>query len=117
LAAGPAPGLGHVTFHKSGHKSDDHASNREDKESSLIFTNFNKFKFIDLTLLQSVSSSVKLPALSFSVPEIEALIAKGVSITMAGIAPMKHIDRDEIYTNLESRIQYLHSFLDFTNRM
>jgi len=35
---------------------------------------------------------------------------------MASIAPMKHVDRDEIYTNLESRIQYLHSFLDFTNR-
>lgn len=29
---------------------------------------------------------------------------------------MKHIDRAELYTNLEARIQYLHSFLDFSNR-
>ncbi|KAI0402625.1 Protoglobin-domain-containing protein [Xylaria palmicola] len=30
--------------------------------------------------------------------------------------PMKHIDRKELYTNLETRIQYLHSFLDFSSR-
>jgi len=30
--------------------------------------------------------------------------------------PMQHIDRRELYTNLESRIQYLHSFLDFSSR-
>ncbi|KAF1960323.1 hypothetical protein CC80DRAFT_405253 [Byssothecium circinans] len=30
--------------------------------------------------------------------------------------PMKHIDRRELYTNLETRIQYLHSFLDFSTR-
>ncbi|KAH8591266.1 Protoglobin-domain-containing protein [Bisporella sp. PMI_857] len=29
--------------------------------------------------------------------------------------PMKHIDRDELYMNLDVRIQYLHSFLDFNN--
>ncbi|KAH7389722.1 Protoglobin-domain-containing protein [Phaeosphaeria sp. MPI-PUGE-AT-0046c] len=27
--------------------------------------------------------------------------------------PMQHIDRKELYTNLETRIAYLHSFLDF----
>ncbi|KAK3311104.1 Protoglobin-domain-containing protein [Chaetomium strumarium] len=27
--------------------------------------------------------------------------------------PMQHIDRKSLYTNLEARIQYLHSFLDF----
>jgi hypothetical protein len=31
--------------------------------------------------------------------------------------PMQHIDRKELYTNLEARIQYLHSFLDFSSRM
>lgn len=30
--------------------------------------------------------------------------------------PMKHIDRKDLYTNLETRIQYLHSFLDFSSR-
>ncbi|KAI0014869.1 Protoglobin-domain-containing protein [Xylariomycetidae sp. FL0641] len=30
--------------------------------------------------------------------------------------PMKHIDRRDLYTNLETRIQYLHSFLDFSSR-
>ncbi|TGJ79840.1 hypothetical protein E0Z10_g8924 [Xylaria hypoxylon] len=30
--------------------------------------------------------------------------------------PMRHIDRKELYTNLETRIQYLHSFLDFSSR-
>lgn len=30
---------------------------------------------------------------------------------------MQHIDRKELYTNLETRIQYLHSFLDFSSRM
>ncbi|PHH50689.1 hypothetical protein CFIMG_003233RAa2 [Ceratocystis fimbriata CBS 114723] len=30
--------------------------------------------------------------------------------------PIKHIDRKELYTNLEVRIQYLHSFLDFSSR-
>ncbi|KAF2108163.1 Protoglobin-domain-containing protein [Lophiotrema nucula] len=29
--------------------------------------------------------------------------------------PMQHIDRKELYTNLETRIQYLHSFLDFSS--
>jgi hypothetical protein len=29
---------------------------------------------------------------------------------------MQHIDRKELYTNLEARIQYLHSFLDFSSR-
>jgi hypothetical protein len=27
--------------------------------------------------------------------------------------PMQHIDRKELYTSLEARIRYLHSFLDF----
>lgn len=27
--------------------------------------------------------------------------------------PIQHIDRKDLYTNLEARIQYLHSFLDF----
>ncbi|EOA92117.1 uncharacterized protein SETTUDRAFT_86139 [Exserohilum turcica Et28A] len=30
--------------------------------------------------------------------------------------PMQHIDRYELYTSLEARIQYLHSFLDFSSR-
>ncbi|KAL7910565.1 Protoglobin domain-containing protein [Trichoderma velutinum] len=30
--------------------------------------------------------------------------------------PIKHIQREELYTNLEIRIQYLHSFLDFSSR-
>lgn len=30
--------------------------------------------------------------------------------------PMKHIQREDLYTNLEVRIQYLHSFLDFSSR-
>ncbi|KAF4950479.1 hypothetical protein FGADI_8185 [Fusarium gaditjirri] len=30
--------------------------------------------------------------------------------------PMKHIDREDLYTNLEARVQYLHSFLDFSSR-
>lgn len=34
---------------------------------------------------------------------------------MASPVPMKHIDREELYTNLEARIQYLHSFLDFSS--
>ncbi|CAE7194221.1 hypothetical protein PTNB73_08658 [Pyrenophora teres f. teres] len=29
--------------------------------------------------------------------------------------PMQHIDRRDLYTSLESRIQYLHSFLDFSS--
>ncbi|KAJ2986081.1 hypothetical protein NUW58_g5199 [Xylaria curta] len=33
------------------------------------------------------------------------------------LRPMKHIDRKDLYTNLETRIQYLHSFLDFSSRM
>lgn len=32
---------------------------------------------------------------------------------MATSRPIQHISREEIYTNLEARIQYLHSFLDF----
>lgn len=27
--------------------------------------------------------------------------------------PMRHIDRKDLYTSLEARIQYLHTFLDF----
>lgn len=34
---------------------------------------------------------------------------------MASTHPMKHIDRGELYTSLEARIQYLQSFLDFSN--
>ncbi|KAJ4337014.1 hypothetical protein N0V87_005033 [Didymella glomerata] len=30
--------------------------------------------------------------------------------------PMQHIDRRDLYTNLETRIQYLQSFLDFSSR-
>ncbi|KAF1839151.1 hypothetical protein BDW02DRAFT_487291 [Decorospora gaudefroyi] len=30
--------------------------------------------------------------------------------------PMQHIERRDLYTNLEMRIQYLHSFLDFSSR-
>ncbi|KAF2142541.1 uncharacterized protein K452DRAFT_318146 [Aplosporella prunicola CBS 121167] len=29
--------------------------------------------------------------------------------------PMQHVDRKDIYTNLEARIQYLHTFLDFSS--
>jgi hypothetical protein len=32
---------------------------------------------------------------------------------MASTIPMKHIDRKAIFTNLEARIEYLQSFLDF----
>lgn len=28
--------------------------------------------------------------------------------------PMQHIDRKSLYTSLEARIRYLHSFLDFS---
>jgi hypothetical protein len=35
---------------------------------------------------------------------------------MSGSRPMQHIDREQLYTNLESRIQYLHSFLDFGSK-
>ncbi|OAA35521.1 Globin [Metarhizium rileyi] len=34
---------------------------------------------------------------------------------MASPVPMKSIKREELYTNLEARIQYLHSFLDFSS--
>lgn len=30
--------------------------------------------------------------------------------------PIRHIQREDLYTNLEMRIQYLHSFLDFSTR-
>lgn len=30
-----------------------------------------------------------------------------------GFRPMRHIDRKDLYTNLEARVQYLHTFLDF----
>lgn len=33
---------------------------------------------------------------------------------MAMPRPMRHIEREDLYTNLEARIQYLHSFLDFS---
>lgn len=36
---------------------------------------------------------------------------------MATSRPMKHIDREDLYTNLEARVMYLHSFLDFSSRM
>ncbi|KJZ70784.1 hypothetical protein HIM_09834 [Hirsutella minnesotensis 3608] len=35
---------------------------------------------------------------------------------MASSRPMKHIERVDLYTNLEARILYLHSFLDFSSR-
>ncbi|KAH7122908.1 Protoglobin-domain-containing protein [Dactylonectria macrodidyma] len=35
---------------------------------------------------------------------------------MATARPMKHIDRTDLYTNLEARVMYLHSFLDFSSR-
>lgn len=33
------------------------------------------------------------------------------------VIDMRHIDRKELYTSLEARIQYLHSFLDFSSSM
>ena len=30
--------------------------------------------------------------------------------------PMMHFDRRELYTDLETRVRYLHSFLDFSTR-
>ncbi|KAL1963726.1 hypothetical protein VTN77DRAFT_7930 [Rasamsonia byssochlamydoides] len=30
--------------------------------------------------------------------------------------PIQHIERKDLYTNLEARIQYLHTFLDFSSR-
>ncbi|KAG4424307.1 hypothetical protein IFR04_002548 [Cadophora malorum] len=35
---------------------------------------------------------------------------------MASARPMQHISREELHTSLEARIQYLHSFLDFSSR-
>ncbi|KAL5612548.1 hypothetical protein BROUX41_004354 [Berkeleyomyces rouxiae] len=35
---------------------------------------------------------------------------------MASRLPVKHVDRRDLYTNLEARIQYMHSFLDFSSR-
>ncbi|PWI69950.1 hypothetical protein PCL_00094 [Purpureocillium lilacinum] len=35
---------------------------------------------------------------------------------MASTRPMQHIEREDLYTNLEQRILYLHSFLDFSSR-
>jgi hypothetical protein len=29
--------------------------------------------------------------------------------------PMQHIDRHDLHTNLETRIKYLHFFLDFSS--
>lgn len=29
---------------------------------------------------------------------------------------MTHVDRQDLYTSLEARIRYLHSFLDFNSR-
>ena len=34
---------------------------------------------------------------------------------MASARPMQHISREELHTSLEARIQYLHSFLDFSS--
>jgi hypothetical protein len=34
-------------------------------------------------------------------------------MSTARTRPIQHIDRKSLYTNLESRIRYLHSFLDF----
>lgn len=31
--------------------------------------------------------------------------------------PVKHVDRKELYTCLEARVSYLHSFLDFNSSM
>ncbi|KAH9901929.1 Protoglobin-domain-containing protein [Xylariomycetidae sp. FL2044] len=36
-------------------------------------------------------------------------------MVLPGVRPMKHIDRKDLYTNLETRILYLHSFLDFSS--
>ncbi|KAJ9145024.1 Globin-like protein [Pleurostoma richardsiae] len=35
---------------------------------------------------------------------------------MAPQRPVQHVDRKELYTNLEARILYLHTFLDFSSR-
>ncbi|KAJ6440002.1 globin-like-protein [Purpureocillium lavendulum] len=35
---------------------------------------------------------------------------------MASTRPMRHVEREDLYTNLEQRILYLHSFLDFSSR-
>jgi hypothetical protein len=34
-------------------------------------------------------------------------------MSTARTRPIQHIDRKSLYTNLESRVRYLHSFLDF----
>ncbi|KAL2001677.1 hypothetical protein VTN02DRAFT_1430 [Thermoascus thermophilus] len=34
---------------------------------------------------------------------------------MSWTRPIQHIDRKDLYTNLEARIQYLHTFLDFSS--
>ena len=41
---------------------------------------------------------------------------KFVSFPMATPRPVMHISREEIYTDLEKRIEYLQSFLDFSSR-
>ncbi len=35
---------------------------------------------------------------------------------MATRRPIQHIDRRDLYTNLEARILYLHTFTDFSSR-
>lgn len=36
-----------------------------------------------------------------------------IQLNMKNTQPIKHISREELYTNLEARIAYLHDFLDF----
>ncbi|KAH8668773.1 Protoglobin-domain-containing protein [Xylariales sp. PMI_506] len=36
-------------------------------------------------------------------------------MSLIGNLPMRHISREELYTDLESRVRYLHSFLDFSS--
>lgn len=36
---------------------------------------------------------------------------------MASRRRVQHVERQDLYTSLEARVQYLQSFLDFTSRM
>lgn len=55
----------------------------------------------------------------FKSPSTEEPVTESHSETLTNMASLKknmqHIDRKELYTNLEARVKYLHSFLDFNS--
>jgi hypothetical protein len=48
---------------------------------------------------------------------LEAGKRRGHNMAQFYRRPMMHFDRRELYTDLETRVRYLHSFLDFSSRM